>query len=389
MIVSRLNPMLMNPYSFAVQFGTACLLAASPPLSAQVFYPKQNLADTSTGYLQSTVDGYDYRGSGVITRDPRLIYSCAHLFYENGMWATHYNFHRAYHSEFSPSSSDGQAPRGIQYFTTYGNNTDSFGSNSSRAFAYDFTVLYGPDSFGDPVGWWSDGGERLRSTDLKRIVGYPKTIEYTGARGFAYQHSTDYFGRSAFTVTGAFLDFNNVSTGSGNSGGPVFVRDGDTQDDYLAGILVSGSYSTAGAYALNADSNNLASAALGLPKITNTFSNTTPVQIPDARFAYTTREVIVSGFDDSLTDLLLNLSISTTSRGDLDVYMISPSGRIRWINKRSANTSNNLIKNNANYTTTYRGDVANGRWRLKMRDTVALDRARFNSFGVVVSGYAP
>ncbi len=355
--------------------------------SAGVYYSKRGLIDQSTGYLESYVGRDWYRGSGVIARDPRLIYSCGHLFYENGVWATDYEFYRAYNSSYPPDPATGASPRGFRYFTSYADNANAYGGDSSRSFAYDFTVLYGPDSFGPALGYWTDGGAVLRSDREKRIVGYPAKVEYTGASGYSYQYATDWFTTTSYQIRGAYHGFDNVSTGEGNSGGPIFVSDAANGNYFLAGILVSGSYNTAGVYALNDSSNSMASAALGLKSISRTFTNADSLLLPDAGTSYSTRKSSASGFSGTVTGLKFSMSLTTPRRGDLNVYLKSPSGRVRWINKASSNTSDNLVINQADYVTTFRGYAANGVWQLKMRDTSARNRATFNQFSVSVTAF--
>lgn len=355
------------------------------PAGGQVIYSKQKLFDGSTGYVQSYVNGGWYRGSGVIARDSRLIYSCGHVFYENGLWATDYRFHRAYHSSETPFTSSGDSPRGIRYFTSYGSNASYYGVESSRTYAYDFTVLYGNDSFGSAVGWWTDGGSILRSDRWKTIVGYPSRVEYTGAPGYAYQHATDWFTNRGEQSFGSYHRIDGVSTGKGNSGGPVFVYDSDTDDYYLGGILVSGSPALAGVYALNEDSNTMASNALGLEQVTRKFSNATARNIPDGRKAFTTRGVKVSGFSDSVTRIRFNTTIQAARRGDMDVFLRSPTGRIRWVAKNSSDKRSNITIKKANYTSRFRGVAANGKWRLKMRDVRSGKRSKFRNFKITVT----
>ena len=359
------------------------LLAASP-CTAEDYYSKRTLFDYSTGYLESYVGRDWYRGTGVIARDPRLIYSCGHLFYENGMWATDYEFYQAYHSFRSPDPANGASPRGFRYFSNYSDNVDLYGGNSSRSFAYDFTVFYGSDSFGPAIGTWTDGSAVLRSNRKKRIVGYPATVEYTGASGYSYQYATDAFARASYQIREAYHGFDDVSTGEGNSGGPIFVYDESDTDYYLAGVLVSGSARTAGVYALNDSSNSMASAALGLRSVSRTFRNDQALLLPDAGTSYSTRATTASGFSNTLSGLRFSMSLTTPRRGDLNIYLKSPGGRIRWINKASSSTSDNVVIKQADYSTTFRGYAANGEWQLRMRDTVARNRATFNQFSITL-----
>jgi len=363
----------------------ACLLVlAAPWASAGTYYPKPGLFDTSTGYLETELPDGWFRGSAVVARDPKLIYSAGHMLYDNGMWATDYLFYRAYNGRYSPDPANAAAPRGYRYFTSYTNNVDIYGQDSGRAFAYDFTVFYGTSSFGPAAGWWPDGGAVMRSDKQKLIVGYPSRLDYNNARAYYYQYGTGWFANRALQTRGAYHYFKNVTTGGGNSGGPVFAK--ETNGKYfLGGILVSGSYSTAGIYALNSSSNSMASAALATKSVRADAGNTDSVDLPDASSTYLVRTTTTSGFSENITGLEFSASVSTPRRGDLDVYLQSPSGRIRWVHKQSKEPAADLRIDKADYTAKFRGQAANGVWQLKMRDAVSGNRATFNSFSVSVS----
>lgn len=347
--------------------------------------PKPELYDTSTGYLESRVRGVWYRGSGVIARDPKLVYSCCHLFYENGVWATEYEFYPGYHGPNPPATGGGISPRGFHYFSNYAARADASNGESEMSFASDFTVLFGLEPFGPAVAWWRDGAAALTSSRAKRIVGYPEEIEFSRAPGFSYQHATDWFRKSAWQTYGDYFSFDGVSTGGGNSGGPIFVEDDAANPKSLAGILVSGSASTAGVYALNPSSNSMASAALGIESVTRIFGNSESVRIADGGATPVLRETTVSGFAEEITDLKFSVSITTPRRGDLKVWLRSPSGRIRWISKPSANEVGNLTIRNEVLTRNFRGDAPNGVWSLRIRDTKQVNRATFNNFSLAIT----
>lgn len=347
----------------------------------EVFFPLPGLADESTGFMESKVNGDWYRGSGVIAKDPKLIYSCAHLYYEGGKWATNYRFFRAYHGRTFPDSGDGASPRGLHYFTSYSAGVKAYGADADRTFASDFTVLYGNTGFGPAVGWWSKGGSALRSYLPKRVVGYPAEIDYTGMQGRVFQHATPWFDYPAYRVIGEFYEIKDVSTGPGNSGGPVFVRDNLGNED-LAGILVAGTRRTAGMVALDLSTDTLSGYALGLPEITRSFSNRNSVRIPDGGKAYTAIPIEVSGFSGSIVSLQVSLSIATPRRGDLDVFLRSPAGRIRWISKRKGGTEDNLQIDKLNLSTAFRGNAANGKWEIWIRDAVKGSKATFQNASI-------
>jgi hypothetical protein len=353
------------------------LSLSAPTLEAQIVYSKRSLSEPSAGMIESKLFGEWYRGSGVVARDPRLIYSCAHVFYENGVWANDYVFHRNYHKRTYPRTRDGAKPRGIRHFSSYTSSVSSFGSDSDQAFASDFTVLYGNSSFGPSVGWFANGASALKSGALKRIVGYPAEIDFTGAAGFCFQHSTGDFKRSAYRVRGSFYEFDNVSTGPGNSGGPVFVQDGTSGQRLLAGMLVSGSRRTAGVVALDTATHTLASYALGLKPKSQEFSNDHAFILKDGSSSFATRDIPVSGFTGTLESIRLSITLYTPQRGDLEVYLRSPGGKIGWITRKSGGSADDLVVSNLNLDATFHGGPANGVWRLYFRDSVMGNSASF------------
>ena len=379
----------MRAYRGLTHLAAGLLLAGtgSTVVAQTVFYPKQQLADTATGLMESFVAGYWYRGTAVVARDPKLLYSCAHLFYEQGEWATDFYFHRAYHGKDYPAESAGASPRGLHYFSSYSSGVDAYGQDSNAAFSSDFTVLYGNNAFSYyPVSYYANGGPALRSGKLKRIVGYPSRVDYTGVAGHCYQHSTDWFTYDAYKVLQGFNEFENVSTGPGNSGGPVFVQDSGSGASRLAGNLVSGSRRTAGVIALDLSTHTLSGYALGLEDQTQAFRDDTPRLLPDGASSYTIIPLKVSGFSGTIQKIKLNLNIATARRGDLDVYLRSPSGKIRWIAKKSSDSSDNLVLSGANLTRWFGGYSPNGEWQVRVRDAVPKVRATFQSASLTITG---
>jgi hypothetical protein len=350
--------------------------------AAPVRHSKQERANASTGFIESKVRGFWYRGSGVVARDPKLVFSCAHVFYDTGKWATDYLFYRDIHARAYPDPSNGVSPRGLHYFTSYVNASETVGSETNRAFASDFTVLYGNSSFGPAMPALRDGGSAVRSMRWKRIVGYPSEIDFTGARGFCYQHSTGWFDYRSRQLRGAYHEFRDVSTGPGNSGGPIFVRN-DNGSEALAGVLVSGWTRLAGVRALDLASHSLSGQALGLQDRTLTFRNVNRSNLPDGY--YIARSVDVAGFDGTISNLLLNLNVTTTSRGELDVYLRSPSGKTRWLHKASADTDDQLIISGMNLGTTYAGDNPNGTWKILIRDAAGGAKGVFENAALTIS----
>lgn len=341
---------------------------------------------SSTGLLFSEIGLSSFRGSAVIARDSRLLYTCAHVLYDNGRWSTDNTFARAWHDADAPAPHEMVSLRGYRYYASYS------GSYSSASYDLDFAVGYRTlsTSFGPALGWYPDGGPVLRSTAAtKLILGYPARRDYDRTPGYYYQHYTGTFTAGLRQSFGAYHTLNGLSTGGGNSGGPVLVNHGGTY--FLAGILVSGSSSSVGVHALDSSANSMATGALAamgvsVPTVTKTASNRAGFTLPDATRTYSRRTLSLSGLPASTTAARLSLRIDTPRRGDLDVYLRSPSGRIRWVKAHQSGENNDhLILSNVSYTATFSGYNPNGTWSLYMRDYYARQRAVFRHASLTVT----
>jgi Proprotein convertase P-domain len=368
--------------------GTTLMIAFACTANAQFLSTPSSNVDASTGVFQTYFITDDFRGSGVVTRDPRLIYSCAHVFYENGRWSTDFYFSRAYNKATRPVAADGIGPRGIHYFTSYSPKADEQ-NNSDQTFAVDFSIVYGNSNFGTPKGYFRNGGAALTSGNVKQIVGYPAIIFTTGALGGYFQHTTGQFPNAGEQILGNFYEFEGVNSGPGNSGGPVFVQDTASGEELLAGILVSGYRDRirCGVVAISPAVDVLASKALNSVSVSRSFSNFTKLPLPDKSKKFSKSSVEVSGFSGDVIDLKLSMSVDTKRRGDIDVFLKSPSGRTRWVSKRSGGDAANLKIKNMDLTKTFSGSTASGTWELKIRDAVAGNKATLNGYSLRMKAF--
>lgn len=349
---------------------------------------------SSTGLVFSEINNDGYRGSAVIARDSRLLYTCAHVLYDLGQWSTDVTFARRWNSSSSPSASQMVAVRGYRYYSSYG------GSASALDFSLDFAIGYrsGGASFGPAVGAYDDAGTDLRSATTKKMVlGYPAYIDYTDASGDYYQHRTGPVARAMKKSEDSYHTVSGISTGGGNSGGPVLIERSGKYD--LAAILVSGTRTTMGVHGLDSSAATMAKNLLaelnppppptppspGSTSKTLKRTNTSAFNLADGATTYSTRTFAITGLPNSITSTKLSIRIDSTHRGDLDVYLRSPAGRIHWIKKHSlSETTDNLKLTDANYTSTFSGSKPNGTWALYMRDYYDGDRARFHSATLTV-----
>ena len=211
-------------------------------------------------------------GSGAVVRNPRVVYSCAHVVFDTDAldpWLNNVRWYLGWSSGSSqPSQYSGQAMRGYYYYVGYAASALS-SQTSSASFSQDFVVHYAYENTGNGgyAGYWTDGISQLLSTRTKLITGYPVGNYATGDSRKYLMHNTGPFTRAFSTTYGDYVGINEVSTGHGNSGGPVWVSDGTGY--YFAGVLVSGltrsqgdSTDIAGVYGVDASSLTLIDAAI-------------------------------------------------------------------------------------------------------------------------------
>lgn len=240
------------------------------------------------------------------------------------------------------------------------------------------------------------GGGALRDPSREKlIIGYPAVLEYFNLPGYYHMYRTGPYTASMQRVRDSYHIINGVSTGGGNSGGPVVTT---TDNGYaLAGILISGRYNGAGVYALNTQANSMAdSLLLALDGTTNgnvkikTTKNKKAKSLPDASKIYTERALKVSGLGPTAVSIVLDLRIATPFRGDLDVYVRSPSGRVHWVHQHALNRpGRDLVVKGADYRYTFYGMNPNGQWKLFMRDFYRGDKATFKKASLTVGAVKP
>ena len=336
----------------------------------RTYYSKPELANESVGLLETEFRDGDYRGSATVARDGRILYSCAHMVYDSGVWAQDYTFHRAWHGQQFPAKSLGLSPRGFHYFSAYVKAARYTQGESNASFANDFIVFYGPQSFGPACRVKEYSGSALRTTRLKRIIGYPSHIDFTGARGYCYQHSTGWFPNRAQRIRDEYYDFSGVSTGSGNSGGGIFLRDSLTGEDVLAGVLVSGGYRSAGVVAMDSDTRSLAQRAIGSAPTSWSVANASPIST-GAAGGILVRSLPVQGAVGSLESIVLDLDLSGIQGSAPIVFLQSPSGRTQRMAVSEPKQGKIRIRGQ-DRGAVFRGPSAQGAWSVRIHANSSL-----------------
>ena len=209
-----------------------------------------------------------------------------------------------------------------------------------------------------------------------------------------------------YSVYPTYLNINGVSTGGGNSGGPVFVSDNGTFK--IAGVLISGATNAAGVYALTSVAESMAQSAMSAIGVTGTAAATSPstpaapaapagpvsvtlsyngsYAIPDGNPTYSLLNLPVTSLTGTVKTVTLSLNINANVSGDLDVFLRSPNGRVAIIRQNSTtNKTSNVVLTNASLTTTFAGSDCSGVWGLYMRDVVKGNPSTFTSTSLTIT----
>ncbi|MGW7297558.1 S8 family peptidase [Streptomyces sp. NPDC054829] len=108
-----------------------------------------------------------------------------------------------------------------------------------------------------------------------------------------------------------------------------------------------------------------------------TFTSTSSVAIPDNSTVES--PITVSGRSGNAPSALqVGVDISHTYRGDLVIDLVAPDGSTyRLKNSSSSDSADNVV---TTYTVNASSEVANGTWKLRVRDTATQDTGRINSW---------
>jgi alpha-tubulin suppressor-like RCC1 family protein len=226
---------------FVLQVLTAALLRADytpAPLNATLV---QQSPYQFVGMIM-TSDPNLYFGSGVVVGNSKLVISCAHVPFNatSLTWSTDNLWYRAYEGSSMPTPAAGQVLRSYWKFASYASMVSAHTSDSLEAFAVDFTAYYAYENLGPGcAGFWYDGQSALVNSASKAILGYPIGLYSNGDWRQFLMHETGPFSLSAAQYWNSFNEIVGVSTGPGNSGGPVFVTNEASLTDADQGLRFS------------------------------------------------------------------------------------------------------------------------------------------------------
>ncbi|HEX3130515.1 MAG TPA: proprotein convertase P-domain-containing protein [Thermoanaerobaculia bacterium] len=120
-----------------------------------------------------------------------------------------------------------------------------------------------------------------------------------------------------------------------------------------------------------------ASPALAIPD-NNTTGVTSTINVPDSM---------------TITSVSVNVGITHTYQGDLEVALIGPDNTTVLLHNRTGagtdniNTTYNITTRSAQALSAFNGKNTSGAWKLRVRDLAAADTGTFNSWKVTFNGY--
>lgn len=347
----------------------------------------------------------DVRGSGFCAWNRRTFFSAAHVVFSENVWDEPPVWNWLANSATLNEKSAVQS-RGYFRWTEYaelaadGLSGDAFSKDVILGFAFKDLMS------GRPAKLNLKGSDDLRKPKMSLITGYPAEIDYTGkpVNGFLL-HETGPAVAPYKSYSGRALTTTLVSTGPGNSGGPVWMKNPKNNNWDAAGVLVGGLPSETVVYAFSDDVNSLLRAVTpviqpviepqkysGAVSASSRFFPYYRVQkIPDGVHKWTTFKIPVNGFEDDSTveKVSISLEIRTAHRGDLQVLLEGPDGLQTLIHNEQGGSKDNLIIKNRDVSEAFSGIDPSDTWYLRVQDRLKGDTATLKSIVLEITAPAP
>ncbi|HET9229197.1 MAG TPA: proprotein convertase P-domain-containing protein, partial [Thermoanaerobaculia bacterium] len=123
-----------------------------------------------------------------------------------------------------------------------------------------------------------------------------------------------------------------------------------------------------------------------------TFSSSPATAIPDNNTTGVTSTINVPN-SMTITSVSVNVGITHTYQGDLEVALIGPDNTTVLLHNRTGagadniNTTYNITTRSAQALTAFNGKNTSGAWKLRVRDLASADTGTLNSWKVTFNGY--
>jgi subtilisin-like proprotein convertase family protein/V8-like Glu-specific endopeptidase len=346
-------------------------------------------------------------GSGFCAWNRRTFFTAAHVLYGAKVWSAPPKYYPAANSLAKDETIAIQS-RGYYHWTDYSTLSDTTGDNSPETFGRDVVLAFAfkPVIAGTPAKLNLNGLTDLKKKAKTLITGYPGENFYLDSpiEG-SFMHRTGPVITPYRKLAGNALQTTLVTTGRGNSGGPIWTRN-KVAEWVASGVLVGGRPSESVVYAFSKNTTSLLQAVtpvlkskiekpLGSSNIssfTTFFPCVKSRPIPDGVQRDTTFSIPVNTFsgDSKVVSVSLSLDIRTAHQGDLQIVLVAPSGVSSAVvhDEKGANKKN-LILTDVNFSKEFSGALARGQWQLRVQDRLKGDIATFKSAVLEISVFDP
>jgi subtilisin-like proprotein convertase family protein len=381
--------------TIGVLFLAGSLAANANPKTASPVKINENEVNTAPYRYNGVVLAGNFRGSGFCAWNKRTFFSAAHVLYGEDSWLEPPTWHPANHSA-TLDDAEGISSRGYYRWANYANLV-AWQTSSQKEFGRDVILAFAFRDFiqGSPARLNLNGSNDLKRNIRTMITGYPADNLYVDESIDGYfMHRTGPLVAPYRPFSGRALTTTLVTTGHGNSGGPIWTKDAKS-NWRAAGVLVGGLPSETIIYAFSSDVDSLTRAATPVIKRVTESSNEIgsvdasslffpykkEIKIPDGKHSWTSVPIEVDEFPEfsKLKSLKLSIDIRTAHRGDLQVALEGPGGvQVAVHNEQGAGKSDLIIKNR-DFTAAFAGIDPNGKWYLRVQDRLVGDVAKLKS----------
>ncbi len=116
-----------------------------------------------------------------------------------------------------------------------------------------------------------------------------------------------------------------------------------------------------------------------LPPDAQTYTNTTPLPIPESPAGPAFSDIVVSGRSGTANGAQVSVNISHTWSGDLSLALIGPSGTVYMLRAQTGASGHNIFQT---FTIGLANEPRNGLWRLRIQDHWSPDIGTLNHWSV-------
>ncbi len=376
------------------------LAIAESPKTANPVKVDPTLIDQSPYRFNGVVLTENGRGSGFCAWHPKTFFSAAHVVFDEKAW-TPPPYWAPLQNTAEVDDKDKILSRGYYRWVEYGDLTVELEANNQfrrdviLGFAFEKLIEDTPAKIN------RNGEKDLRKKIPSMITGYPAENAYLGETITGYfLHQTGPTITPYETYQGKALTSTRVTTGRGNSGGPVWTK--DKKKEWVAsGVLTGGLPSETILYAFSKDIDSFTRAVApvirkykGTPIAKNGvtassffFPHHQDTKIPDGVPKWTSFRFAVNKFGSEAiaTKVKLSLEIMTGHRGDLQVRLEGPEGYFRDLYSEVGAGQDNLILRDSDLSEDFVNIKADGYWYLRVQDPIAGDKAVLKSAVLEIS----